>query len=118
MPGLRGLAGFPGAWRWVRRHVLRGPGDAALTLLALAILLGLGLPLLRWVAFGAEWGVIGANRHLLLVGSYPVEQVWRVWLVLMAVLALSGLSAGRLGVASLPKRCLGRLVPAWVFWVS
>lgn len=51
---------------------------------------------------GACWTVIPANLRLLLIGTYPGEQVkaawgdqvWRVWASLYLVLGLLGLSAG------------------------
>jgi general L-amino acid transport system permease protein len=83
-------------WIWARRNVFRGPGDVALTLGALMLIVFAGLPLLRWVFLEARWAVVGANLHLFLVGSYPPEALWRVWAVVWALLACVGLSSARL----------------------
>lgn len=84
------------AWRWTRRHLLRTRLDALLTVGAGFAIAFVAVPLAGWVVSGADWGVIAANRHLLLVGSYPAEQVWRVWAVVWMLMAMSGISLGAL----------------------
>ncbi len=84
------------AWRWTRRHLLRTRLDALLTVGAGLAIAFVAVPLAVWVVSGADWGVIAANRHLLLVGSYPAEEVWRVWAVVWMLMAMSGISLGAL----------------------
>jgi len=48
----------------------------------------------EWVLFKAEWDVIAANFKLLIVGQYPVEELWRVWIAFTFISILMGLSWG------------------------
>ena len=84
---------FP-VYRWVRRNLFRNPIDGLLTLAGLGLVLLLGVPLAQWIFAAAEWRVILANRHLLLVGPYPAEELWRVWAIFLLLLALAGLTLG------------------------
>ncbi len=81
-------------YRWVRRNLFRNPFDGLLTVAGLGLLLLLGVPLARWAFAAAEWQVIVANRHLLLVGPYPAGELWRVWAIFLLLLALGGLTLG------------------------
>jgi len=83
------------ALRWLRENLFNSPFNAILTVLAAALIGGILFGLLRWAVMEAEWSVIPANLKLLLVGTYPADQLWRVWSVLYLVGALVGLSAGR-----------------------
>ncbi|MFC6038705.1 amino acid ABC transporter permease [Paenisporosarcina macmurdoensis] len=47
-----------------------------------------------WVFFSADWHVISANFRLLVVGQYPVAELWRLWICLTLVSLLMGLSWG------------------------
>jgi general L-amino acid transport system permease protein len=69
--------------------------NAILTLAAGALIVSLVVGLGRWAITEARWEVIPANLKLLLVGTYPVEQVWRVWSTLYLIALLVGFS-GRL----------------------
>ena len=81
--------------RWLRINLFSSWFNAILTLAAgvliVAILTGLG----RWALTEARWEVIPANLKLLLVGTYPVDQVWRIWSALYLIALLIGFS-GRL----------------------
>lgn len=80
-------------WAWWRCRLLRGPGDVALSLAALGLIALVAVPLLRWTLAEADWSVVGANLHLFLVGSYPAEELWRVWIVLWLLLGWAGFSS-------------------------
>jgi general L-amino acid transport system permease protein len=47
-----------------------------------------------WVTTQAQWQVIAANLPLFLVGRFPQELYWRIWLIVGAIALLSGLSWG------------------------
>ncbi len=42
--------------------------------------------------FSVSWDVIPRNLKLILTGAYPVEQLWRVWSILMVASFLAGVS--------------------------
>jgi len=80
---------------WVRANLLNTWFNALLTLVCLGVLLWGGMGLSRWITTQAEWGVIGANLRLFLVGRFPVRLLWRLWLALGITLGLLGLTWGR-----------------------
>ena len=107
---------------WLRRNLFSSPLNAALTLLALYLLISLLPPILRWAVLDATWS--GADRaacqvnqgacwpfirvHLdqFLYGFYPEAQRWRViFLVLLLVFGMAPLFIR--SVAAKLKRRLG-----------
>lgn len=84
---------------WVRENLFPSKLDAVITVV-LGTLLALGaVVLVRWAFEEARWGVITANLKLFLVGLYPAEEVPRVWLALLMLSVLTGLSGAVYGRA-------------------
>lgn len=86
-----------GVLGWLRKNLFSTWYNALLTIVMLWLIYIVGTGLLNWAFTGARWNVIGANLRLFMVGPYPPDQVWRVWLVVALVSALFGLSAGVFG---------------------
>jgi general L-amino acid transport system permease protein len=85
-----------GIVRRLRQELFATPADGALSL-GLFALISLALTaLLQWAVARANWAVIQVNSTLFAVGRYPVEQQWRLWLLLSLLLLLAGLSWGLL----------------------
>ena len=82
----------PGPIGWMRRNLFNGWLNSILTLVSLALIILALRPLLSWVFTGAEWAVIPANWNLLMRGSYPAEEVWRLWLSLYLLALVAGLA--------------------------
>ncbi len=57
------------------------------------LVLAAGL-LLEWAIFEARTGVITDNMRLFLVGLFPQEEIYRVWVALLTVSLMTGLTAG------------------------
>lgn len=130
---------WPGPTQWLKDSLYNG-AFGALTTLALSVIIVFAIRgLLSWAVFGAEfrsdpqavallkevtpgaiWGVIPANAQLFSIGRYVVagkeEVIWRVWLSLGIVLALSVLSIAAWGFGSPLKRF--RKVITWVWLAS
>ncbi|MBI3915064.1 MAG: ABC transporter permease subunit, partial [Chloroflexi bacterium] len=87
-----------GVLGWLKKNLFSPWYNALLTIVTAWVLWGVGTSLLDW-ALKAKWQVIIDNLRLFMVGSYPPEQVWRVWLVVTMVSLLSGLSAGLWGAS-------------------
>ena len=68
--------------------------DSLLTLISLAVILGILIPLIRWATVTAQWAVIHDNIGLFMKGQYPADQVWRLWLCLYLFGAVLGLLWG------------------------
>ena len=61
------------------------------------LLVWLLLQIGQWAVTEARWSVITNNMRLFLIGQYPADQAWRVWLSLAILSVLGGLSAGVYG---------------------
>lgn len=79
---------------WIYRHLLTPWYNLLLTVLALGVLYAILIPLFRWAIEAARWEVIAVNLRLLMVGQYPKEQLWRIWLSLHVLAAVIGLTWG------------------------
>lgn len=83
-----------GPLAWVRKNLFSTWYNVALTLLAIWLLYALMKPAYQWATTEARWGVIEANLTLFMVGTYPREQIGRVWLSIFLLAGLIGLSWG------------------------
>jgi general L-amino acid transport system permease protein len=79
---------------WLRKNLFNNWYNTLLTLVTVWLIYVAGAGLLRWALTSAHWDVITTNLRLFMVGGYPPDQVWRVWLVVGTVSALFGLSGG------------------------
>jgi general L-amino acid transport system permease protein len=83
-----------GVLGWLKKNLFSTWYNTLLTFFMLWVIWAGGSALLSWVLTTARWEVITANTRLFLVGAYPPDQVWRVWLVVVIVSLLFGLSGG------------------------
>ncbi|MDM7953566.1 MAG: amino acid ABC transporter permease [Cyanobium sp. CZS 25K] len=88
--------------RRLRAELFATPADALLSLGLIAVLSLAAFGFLRWAFTQAQWAVIRVNSTLFAVGRYPVEEQWRLWLLLWLLFAATGLSWGVL--RSHPRR--------------
>lgn len=79
---------------WLRKNLFSTWYNVILTILAVGLLYALLRPALQWALTEARWGVISANLTLFMVGQYPRDQLWRVWLSIYLLGSLLGLSWG------------------------
>ena len=76
---------------WLRDNLFSGPINSIITIL---LVLGVGWVLVtiaQWAIAEARWSVISVNLRLFLIGQYPPEQAWRIWLALALLSVLGGL---------------------------
>ena len=83
--------------RWLKDNLFNTWYNTLLTCLALVFLFVALKGILTWAFIEAKWNVIPANLQLFAVGSYPREQMWRIWGVIYILSVLIGLSAGMWG---------------------
>ncbi len=83
-----------GMLRWLKDNLFNTWYNALLTLLAVVVLYIAFKGILTWAFTEANWNVIPANLQIFLVGAYPKEEIWRVWIVIYTLALLLGLSAG------------------------
>jgi general L-amino acid transport system permease protein len=79
---------------WLKKNLFSTWYNVGLTLVSLWLVYTVGSKFLIWALTTARWGVITQNLRLFMVGPFPPDQVWRVWLCLVMVSLLLGLSAG------------------------
>lgn len=98
-----------GIVRWLRANLFRDVHNAVLTLLCLAALAIIAPSVLRWSiteavwmsadgsecrqGAGACWAVVGEKYRLILFGTFPYQEHWRCWLVIIIVVGLAILSS-------------------------
>ncbi len=85
---------------WLRRNLFSGVVSSIITILLTLALGWLVLTLGTWVFTEARWEVITNNLRLFLVGRYPGEETWRIWVAMLILSVLAGLSGGVFGQAS------------------
>ena len=83
-----------GLLRWLKENLFNTWYNALFTLLAAVFLYVVFKGILIWAFTEANWSVIPANLQIFLVGAYPREEIWRVWIVIYTLGLLMGLSAG------------------------
>jgi general L-amino acid transport system permease protein len=84
---------------WLRHNLFSSWLNGLVTVL---IVLGLGwlaISIGSWAVNEARWSVVTNNLRLFLVWQYPADQAWRLWLDLLIVSLLAGLSAAVFGRA-------------------
>ena len=77
---------------WLRENLFSTTTNSILTIIVGLISGFLAYRILGWVFFRAEWEVVQANFRLFMVGRFPIEEVWRVWVSVYYLALLSGLS--------------------------
>ena len=82
---------------WLQRNLFSSLLSSALTGLIAGLLLVLAITVGEWALTQARWDVVTRNMRLFLVGQYPTDQAWRIWLALLLLSGLTGVSAGVFG---------------------
>jgi len=82
--------------RWLKENLFSSWLNAILTVVFTVFIVVLLFGLAKW-ALGARWEVIPANLKLLLVGTYPLEDMWRIWTTLYLISFLVGSAGGSRG---------------------
>ena len=85
---------FARGQRWARESLFADRNDTLLTLAAALFGLALAVPTLRWMLTQADFHIVHANMRLLLIGRFPREEEWRIWIPVLLVATLSGASWG------------------------
>ena len=89
-----------GPREWLERNLFSSLLSAALTGLIAGLLIALAFTIGEWALSQARWDVVTRNMRLFLVGQYPPDQAWRIWLALLLLSGLGGVSAGVFGTTT------------------
>lgn len=83
-----------GMTMWLRDNLFGTWYNTLLTILASLLIVTALSRIAPWVLYGARWEVIPENVQLLLTGTYPRSEVWRLWTVVLTATLLLGLGVG------------------------
>ncbi|MCP6758868.1 MAG: amino acid ABC transporter permease [Fischerella sp. CENA71] len=75
--------------KWLKKNLFNSWYNSILSIVCVWLLIYAITNIFNWIFSQAQWSVIRANLPLFLVGRYPAEQYWRLWLVLAIILSLS-----------------------------
>ncbi len=79
---------------WLQKNLFNTWFNSLLTFICAGLLYWCGSNLLWWSFHTAQWQVISANLRLFWVGRYPLELLWRAWLLLPSLAIAVGLTWG------------------------
>jgi general L-amino acid transport system permease protein len=82
---------------WLRANLFSNLVSSLMTGLIAGLLLVVAIAVGQWAVTEARWDVLTRNLRLFLIGQYPADQAWRIWLSLLVLSGLTGLSAGIFG---------------------
>jgi general L-amino acid transport system permease protein len=118
--------------QWVRANLASSPWNAALSVVVGLVVAWIVYELARWVFVTADWEVVRVNLRLFMVGRFPSDQLWRLWVAGYIVVVTLGVALGATAAAMRPiaaggadpraragdRRSLGRQVVAALhrFW--
>ena len=84
-------------FQWLKKNLMTPWYNAVLTLLSLALIVGALRGILSWIFVTADWTPVAESLKLFAVGQYPIDEMWRVGVILAMVSFLMGLSWGAWG---------------------
>ncbi len=110
---------------WLRANLFGSRLDTVLTVVFVLVVGWVAYRLGRFVLVDARWEIVERNITNLLVGSFPREQLSRLWVALFVLAAALGLGAGAFGAqrrreveegraVAIPKGGIRRLVPLFL----
>jgi general L-amino acid transport system permease protein len=86
--------------QWVRLNLLSSPFNVVLTIVFGVVATWVIFRLARWVFVTADWAIVRVFLRLFMVGLFPADQLWRLWVSAYVLGATLGLAAGALAAAS------------------
>ena len=83
---------------WIRHNLFRNGRDSVVTVVTGIVLVFAAFRAVRFLFVSGRWEIVRVNLDLYLYGRYPADQLWRVVLAVLALVATAGLIAGALAV--------------------
>jgi general L-amino acid transport system permease protein len=80
--------------KWSRHNLFAKPFDILLSLTVIPGVLWLFWQIASWALTVAQWDIIPQSLRVLMIGIFPVDQVWRTWVAAMIIAALLGAALG------------------------
>jgi len=89
-----------GARAWVHKNLFSTPFNTLLTLTVGPLMGLIVLQFLRFVLVTGRWEIVERNLTLFMVGLFPRDQLWRLWIAMTILSVTAGLTAGVIGVTT------------------
>jgi general L-amino acid transport system permease protein len=86
--------------QWVRLNLLSSPVNVVLTVVFGVVAGWLIFRLARWVFATADWAIVRTFLRIFMVGLFPTDQLWRLWVSAYVLAATFGLAAGTYAAAA------------------
>jgi general L-amino acid transport system permease protein len=86
--------------QWVRANLLSSPLNIVLTIVFGLVAAWVVFRLARWVFVTADWTIVRVNLRLFMVGRFPADELWRLWVSSYVLAATLGVFAGGMVAAS------------------
>jgi general L-amino acid transport system permease protein len=83
---------------WMKANLFSSRFNTITTVVAAGFIAFVLYQALAFVFVNAEWKVIQVSMKGYMVGGFPIEEVWRIWVSAYLIAILGGMSAGMLGV--------------------
>jgi general L-amino acid transport system permease protein len=101
---------MPDLVHWCRRNIFRSFFDTVLSLIFIPSCLWVLYALAHWALAVADWQVLADSIRVLMIGTYPVEQISRAWIATEILCLLAGLTLGP--VLRISRTAIGALLLA------
>jgi general L-amino acid transport system permease protein len=79
---------------WLRENLFSNWWNTLLTVLFLPLIVWIVFSGIRWIFVGARWEIIVVNLTNLMVGNFPRDQLWRLWVAIAIMAIVMGLLVG------------------------
>lgn len=86
--------------RWVRDNLFPTPFNSLLTLVFAPLVVWATWRFGRFLAVSARWEIVETNLTLYMIGGFPREQLWRLWVALSLLAVVFGLLGGLVGATA------------------
>ncbi len=77
-------------WRWLKQNLFNSWLSSLFSLVCLWVIFYAGWQVINWLTVKAQWAIVQQNLPRLLVGRYPPDQYWRLWIILALLLVVGG----------------------------
>lgn len=83
-----------GPAHWLKKNLFSTWYNTLLTIASAALIFVVVRGVITWVFFVADWSPVTHSLKLFAAGLYPIEEIWRIGVILAVVSFLAGLSWG------------------------
>ncbi len=78
---------------WLKTNLFKDWKNAIMTIIAAMFAVFIIVRVSTFIA-ESDWSVVSANLRLLMVGQFPMEEIWRLWIAVILISVLFGASWG------------------------